>query len=460
MTDSELFFNPRTIAVVGATEDPSKFGNAVTLNIVKNPNLKAKIYPISRSSPKIMGLTAYPSIHDVPDSIDLAIILVPAKVVPLIVDQCINKPVKRIIIVTAGFGEINEEGKRIEREMAAKCQAAGIRVIGPNCVGIQNVDIGLNASFIQDPLHGNIAMVSQSGSFGCAIMDGLKWNDLGMAKFANIGNAMDLSFAEILAYFRNDENSKVVAVYVESVKDGKAFFEQMKSIAPIKPVAVLKGGRTQAGMAAAGSHTGSLATNYSVLKAAVDQAGGLLCENIEDYITALKTFSLLPIPKGAKIGVLTNSGGAGVLFSDNAEELGLQLDPFSETLISKLKPLVVDLVQMVNPLDMIAGAAEENYYKVTKAMLDEDSGIDIVVPCGVYPPFLGFKFEDNLRGMIRAWNETGRKKPLIPLLIFGSGYEKVKEVAKSENVALFSTPREAAFATQILIKRMQFLNRI
>ncbi len=457
MTD--LFFNPHTIAVVGATEDPKKFGNAVTANILKNPNLKAKIYPISRSAPKILGLQAYPSILDIPDEIDLAIILVPAKVVPLIVDQCISKPVKRIIIVTAGFGELNEAGKALEHEMAAKCSAANIRVIGPNCVGIQNVDIGMNASFIQDPLPGNISMVSQSGSFGCAIMDGLKWNELGMSKFANIGNALDISFADILEYFKDDGNTDVVAVYIEAVKDGKAFFEQMKAIAPKKPAVVLKGGRTQAGMAAAGSHTGSLASNYTVIKAAVEQAGGVMSESIEDYITALKTFSLLPIPQGAKIGVLTNSGGAGVLYSDSAEEHGLKLEPFSEPLIEKLKPLVIDLVQMVNPLDMIAGAAEENYYQVTKAMLEDDSGIDIVVPCGVYPPFLGFKFEKNLQGMIRAWNETGRKKPLLPLLIFGSGYEKVKEVAKAENVALFSTPHEAAYATQILIKRMKFLNR-
>lgn len=456
---TNLFFSPNSIAIIGATEDPKKFGNAVTSNIVKNPKLTAKIFPISRSSSTILGLTAYRSILDVPESVDLAIILVPAKFVPSVVDDCIEKKVKRIIIVTAGFGEISPEGKEIEQKMAEKCRNAGIRVIGPNCVGIQNVDIGMNASFIQDPLPGKISMVSQSGSFGCAIMDGLKWNDMGMSKFANIGNAMDVSFDEILEFFNTDPNTHVIAIYLEAVKDGVAFYQVLKKIAPNKPAVVLKGGRTQAGMAAAGSHTGSLASNYTVLKAAVDQAGGIMCENIEDYITTLKTFSLLPIPKGVNIGVLTNSGGAGVLYSDSAEELGLKLSPFSEHLKEKLKPLVIDLVQMVNPLDMIAGANEENYYRVTKAMLEEDSGIDIVVPCGVYPPFLGMKFEKNLEGMIRAWNETGRKKPLIPLLVFGSGYEKVKEVATRECVPIFSTPHEAAYATKVLIQRMKVLDR-
>ncbi|MHA1775596.1 MAG: acetyl-CoA synthetase [Promethearchaeia archaeon] len=455
----KLFFYPKSIAIIGATEDSKKFGNAVTSNLVRNPKLTAKIYPVSRSSSTILGLPAYPSILKVPEPVDLALILVPAKYVPQVVDDCIQKQVKRIIIVTAGFGEVSKEGKEIERVIAEKCRQAGIRLIGPNCVGIQNVEIGMNASFIQYPLPGKISMVSQSGSFGCAIMDGLKWNDLGMSKFANIGNAVDVSFDEIIQYFHKDPDSQVVAIYLESVSDGKAFYRVMKEIAPDKPTVVLKGGRTAAGMAAAGSHTGSLASNYRVLKAAVEQAGGIICEDIEDYITTLKTFSLLPLPQGKKIGVLTNSGGAGVLYSDSAEELGLKLAEFSPHLKNKLKPLVIDLVQIVNPLDMIAGANDENYYQVTKAMLEEDSGIDIVIACGVYPPFLGMTFERNLQGMIRAWDETGRKKPLIPLLVFGSGYEKVKEVANRERVPVYSSPHEAAFATKVLIQRWNVLNR-
>ncbi|MHA1646164.1 MAG: acetate--CoA ligase family protein [Promethearchaeota archaeon] len=455
----KIFFNPRNIALIGATENPKKFGNAVTKNLVENPKLEVELFPVSRSAELIMGLKAYPSILDIPKDIDLAIVLVPSKVVPLVVDQCIEKKVKRIIIVTAGFGEVSNEGKQIEQEMARKCRAAGIRLIGPNCVGLQNEGIGMNASFIQRPLKGNISMVSQSGSFACAMIDGLRWNNLGLTKFANIGNGVDLSFDEILNYFGEDPNSEVITVYTEAVKDGKAFYNQLKKISPKKPIVVLKGGRTSAGMAAASSHTGSLASNYKILKTAVEQSGAVICEKMNDYITAMKSFSMLPIPKGTSIGALTNSGGAGVLYSDNAEEQGLKMAKFSNALIERLKPQVIDLVQMVNPLDMIAGAAEENYYQITKTML-ESPDIDIVVPCGVFPPFLGMKFENNFRGMIRAWNETGRKKPLIPLLVFGSGYEGVTELSKKENVAFFSTPHDAAYATKILIDRMHFLQRM
>jgi acyl-CoA synthetase (NDP forming) len=454
------FFYPKSIALLGATEDPAKFGNAVTKNLMENPNLQVKLIPISRSRDSVMGLKAYSSILDVPEDIDLAIILVPSKVVPLVVDQCIEKSVKRIIVVTAGFGEISEEGKQIEQEMARKCRNAGIRMIGPNCVGIQNADIGMNASFIQAPMKGNISMVSQSGSLGCALIDGMRWDNLGISKFANIGNGVDTSFTEIIAYFKEDPNTHVIAVYTEAIKDGKAFYTELKAVTPQKPVVILKGGRTTAGMAAAGSHTGSIASNYRILKTAVEQAGGVLCESIEDYLTAFKTFSYLPIPKGVKIGVLTNSGGSGVLYSDNAEEQGLVLAEFSEALKAKLKSSVIDLVQMINPLDMIAGATEETYYEITKAMLEPGSGIDIVVPCGVNPPFLGMTFENHFRGMIRAWNETGRKKPLIPLLFFGSGYETLVSFAQKEGVAFFSTPHEAAYATKLLIDRMNFLNRV
>ena len=236
-------------------------------------------------------------------------------------------------------------------------------------------------------------------------------------------------------------------------------FNGLKEISPKKPVVVLKGGRTSAGMAAAGSHTGSIASNYRVLKTAVEQAGGTMCKTIEEYIIALKTFSYLPLPRGKKIGVLTNSGGTGVLFSDKAEELGLELAKFSDNLKEKLSPHLISLVQKVNPLDMIAGAGEKQYYEITKAMLEEDSGIDIVVACGVYPPFLGMKFENNYRGIINAWNDTGRKKPVIPLLVFGNGYETIIDFAQKEHVPYFSSPSEAAYAIKILIQRMDFLNK-
>ncbi|GAH63052.1 unnamed protein product, partial [marine sediment metagenome] len=185
------FFFPKSIAVIGATANPRKFGNAVTINILKNKNLKSELFLVTQKSNEILGLKCYKSILDVPKDVDLAIILVPAKVVDGVIDQCIEKQVKSIIIVTAGFGEINQEGKKAEKRIAEKCTKVGIRVMGPNCVGIQNIDIGLNASFIQAAPPGTISMISQSGSFGCASFYAMERENLGCSKFANIGNNID-----------------------------------------------------------------------------------------------------------------------------------------------------------------------------------------------------------------------------------------------------------------------------
>lgn len=446
------FFYPQTIAVIGATADPKKFGHAVTENLLANKDLKADIYPINPKAEEIMGLQCYKNIKDIPTDIDLAIILVPAKVVPMVVDDCIEKKVKRIVIVSAGFGEINEEGKKIEREIVRKCHEAGIRVIGPNCVGIQNVDIGLNASFILTPLHGNVSMVTQSGSFGAACLYEMWWQGLGFSKFANLGNMADINLTDLLLFFKDDEPSKVVCVYLENVINGREFYQAIKSVAETKPVVVMKGGRTAAGMKSASSHTGSMATNYSSLKTAVKQAGALMCENLNEYIAAIKAFSLLPLPKGTKIGVLTNSGGSAVLFSDAAEEYGLSLAEFTEEFKEKIDPFVIPLVKKVNPLDLIAGANGETYYHVTKAML-EDPNIDIVVPCCVIPTFLEMKPDEHYQGVIKAWNETGRKKPIIPLFMSGFLLDDVKKVAQQEKAPIFTSPKEAAYATKVLIDR-------
>ncbi|MHA1106760.1 MAG: acetate--CoA ligase family protein [Promethearchaeota archaeon] len=453
-----IFFTPKTIAVIGATANPKKFGNAVTINILKNKELKSKLFLVTQNSKEILGIPCFQSILDISEEIELAIILVPAKVVNVVIDECITKKVKRIIIVTAGFGEINDEGKQAENLIAEKCRDNDIRIMGPNCVGIQNNEIGLNASFIQAAPHGNISMISQSGSFGCASFYALERENIGCSKFANIGNNVDIGFIDILDYFKTDSNTKLISMYMETITQGRKFLELLKEIILTKPIVIFKGGRTATGMKAASSHTGSIATNYKMLKAAIEQAGATLCESASDFVVALKTFSFLPVPQGDKIGVLTNSGGSSVLFSDKVEDFGLTLVEFSNNLKEKIKKHLISLVKLVNPLDMIGVAGESQYYEVTKAML-EAPDIDIVVPCLVIPPFLEMKSDEHYRGMVRAWNDTNRKKPIIPLIFFGENFEELKNFAKKEEAPIFYTPQEAAFAVKILVERSRIMNK-
>jgi len=455
----DFFFFPKSIAVIGATANPKKFGNAVTVNILKDKHPNIKLFLISPNREEILGLKCYPSILDVPQAVDIAIILVPAKIVHLVIDECIEKQVKGIIIITAGFSEIDEKGREEEKIIAQKCKQAGIRVMGPNCVGIQNVDLNLNASFIQNAPPGNISMISQSGSFGCASFYALEQEGLGISKFANIGNNIDVSFGDVLEFFNHDKNSKIISIYMETIKDGKKFFDKLSEIVPKKPLILLKGGKTSIGMKAASSHTGSLSSNYKILKVAINQAGAILCENASDFITALKTFSLLPIPKGKQIGVLTNSGGSSVLFSDKLEEFNLGLSLFSKELKNKMREFLIPLVKLVNPLDMIGGAAEEEYYNITKLMLEEET-LDIVVACVVIPPFLEMDTDEHYRGIIRAWNDTGRKKPLIPLIFFGKSFESLNKLSKRERAPIFYTPNEAAYACKLLVERAKILLKL
>ncbi|MFX1375072.1 MAG: CoA-binding protein [Promethearchaeota archaeon] len=453
------FFNPKTIAIIGATNNPKKFGNAVTINILKNKNLQSEVYLISYKKQEIGGFKCFRSILEVPRDIDIAIILVPAKGIDEIIDQCIIKKVKGIIIITAGFGEIDEDGKKREEVIATKCKKAGIRIMGPNCVGIQNLDIQLNASFIQSAPPGGIGMISQSGSFGCASFYAMEREHIGCSKFANLGNNIDVSFREILEFLKNDPNTSVICIYMEAIENGKDFLKTLKDIVPKKPIVLLKGGRTSYGMKAASSHTGSIATNYRMLKTSIKQAGATICENANDFITALKTFSYLPIPKGERIGVLTNSGGSSVLFSDKAEEFNLKMVEFSDEFKKKISSHLIPLVKLVNPLDMIGIADESTYYNITKLML-EDQMIDIVVACVVIPPFLKMKPDEHYRGIIRAWNDIGRKKPLIPLIMFSEEFKSLREHSRREKSTIFFTPHDAGFAIRLLIDRMKLLNNL
>jgi acetyltransferase len=282
---------------------------------------------------------------------------------------------------------------------------------------------------------------------------------LGCSKFANLGNMIDVSFGEILDYFSHDPKTDIICLYLEAIPEGREFYERLKTIIPKKPVIALKGGRSSIGMKAVASHTGSIASNYKIIKSAIVQAGGVLCESIRDYATALKTFAYQPVPNGNKIGVITNSGACSVLFSDRVEQFGLKLASFSEDLKQKINPHVIPLVKKINPLDMIAGAREEQYHLISKILL-EDPDIDIVVGCTAVPTFLEMKKIDHYRGMITAWNETGRKKPLIPLCLFADKFIEITSYADDQKAPVYYTPFEAAYACRLLIDRMKYLNKL
>lgn len=459
MNQLDHLFNPRSICFVGATTDPMKIGSAIVKNLSKLLDSSLKIYFVAKKLKELHGSPVYSSILEIKAEIDLVLIMVPSKYVEQVIDECISIRVKGIIIMSAGFGELTKEGKIIEQRIVNKCNNVGIRVVGPNCVGLQNTQIDLNASFIQHPPKGNVGMVSQSGSLAAACIWKWRAQGIGCSKMINLGNASDIKIPEIVQYFQTDDETDVITVYMESIKNGREFVRILQKTTKTKPVLVLKGGRNPTGLTAAQSHTGSISTNYDILKAALTQAGGISCISLGEFNTGVKTFAHLPVPKGEKIGVITASGGGGVLYCDFLEDFNLKLSTFSETLKSQISEVVIPLVRLINPLDIIASADETNFYETTKILL-QSSEIDIVVICSLVPPHQPGEPQSHMRGVLNAWDETGRQKPVIPIMINAENFSEISNLSHEGKMPIYYSPKAAAYATSLLIKRKNYLKKV
>ncbi|MCG3218224.1 MAG: CoA-binding protein [Candidatus Heimdallarchaeota archaeon] len=458
MSLKEIFY-PKTIAIIGASDNPQKFGYEVTKNIITNKDDNLTVFPIHPSSEEVLGLKVNKSVLDVADDIDLAIILVGQRYVIPVVKECAQKKVKGLIIVTAGFSEINEEGRKLEEEIKTIANEAGISIIGPNCVGIINMDHSLNASFIETPLKGSIAMIAQSGSFGAACFYTLSDQNIGISKFANLGNMIDINYSDLLPFYRDDENINSIGLYIEAVKKGREFYETLKEITPKKPVVILKGGRTEQGTKSALSHTGSLSSGFNAFKAAATQAGALMANTIGQLTSGLKALSMIPPAKGDRVAVITNAGGVGVILSDELFDYDITLNDFSEEIQVKLKEGLNPLVKPTNPVDTIASAREKEYYHATKTLLEANE-VDIVIAECVIPTFLEMKSDEHIKGAINAWNDTGRKKPLLLCWMSGHLVEKPIELCGQENVPIFLEIENVAFACHSLVHRWKVTNKL
>ncbi len=323
-----MFFNPSSIAIVGATDDPRKFGHEVTKNVVsslKHSSQQVEIFPVNPKKHKVMGLKSYNNLSSINRPIDLVIILVPKKAVRSVVEEAISNKTKGIIIVTAGFGEYSEEGKKEEQYLAKLAKENGARIIGPNCVGIINTNIPLNASFIITPPKGKIAIISQSGSMAAAIVYG----GIPLGYFANIGNQADVSETEILEYFLSLDDVSVVGMYLETLKDPLGFYHALKTSS--KPVVVFKTGRTDQGAKSASSHTGSIATSHVAFTAAIKQAHQHIANDEIEFVGKLKALSTFTPQEQMRIAIITNAGGPAVALSDLLAECGFSLTEISET---------------------------------------------------------------------------------------------------------------------------------
>jgi len=357
------FFKPKSIAVIGASREPEKVGHKIFRNLVSS-GFQGGLYPINPKTKELLGFKCYPSVVEVPDDIDLAIIAVPARIVPMIAEQCGSKGVKGIVVISAGFSETGREGTMLERKLLDICRKYKMRMQGPNCLGIINTQSRMNASFAAtNPSSGNIAFVSQSGALGSTILNWALQNNVGFTSFISLGNESDLNAADFIEALAEDPQTRAIGLYIEGVKDGDRFIEVARKTTRKKPIIALKAGTTDVGVRAVSSHTGSLAGSDTAFTAAFRKTGILRVETLEELFDLVLAFKDQPLPKGKNVLIITNGGGPGILTADACEKMGLNLPLLEHGIREELRKSMPPHSSLNNPVDVL-GDADENRYKL------------------------------------------------------------------------------------------------
>jgi len=413
------FFEPRTVAVVGANRTRGRIGSEI-LNNLQTAGFTGTIVPVHPEAVEVAGLPAYRRVSDVPVAVDLAMIVVPAAEVLAAVDDCIAKGVRAICVISAGFSECDAAGRAREAALVDKVRRAGCRLIGPNCMGLLNTDPGvrLNATFSPVyPPRGNVAMSTQSGALGLAILDYAQQLGIGISSFVSVGNKADVSGNDLIQYWAEDPQTSVILLYLESFGNPKKFAEIARRVSRTKPIVAVKAGRSLAGSRAAASHTGALASNDVVVDALFRQAGVIRTERLEEMFDVATLLSHQPIPRGPRVAILTNAGGPGILAADACEAHGLQLPPLSDATRAELRSFLPVAASVNNPVDMLASAPADHYGRALTAILGDesiDSVITIFIPPLVTEP-------DAVAGAITTAVQGTREKPVLGVFMRSAG---------------------------------------
>lgn len=376
----DAIFAPRNVAVIGATERAGSVGRTILSNLLANPQFAGKIFPINPKRPTVLGQPAYPSISAVPTPIDLAVIATPADTMPDVIAQCVAARVCGAIIVSAGFREVGAKGVELERNVLAEARRSGMRIIGPNCLGVMNPLIGLNATFaagIARP--GNVAFLSQSGALCTAILDWSLRELVGFSAFVSTGTMLDVGWGDLIDYFGNDPTTKSILIYMESIGDARSFLSAAREVALSKPIIVIKAGRTEAAAKAAASHTGALTGGDDVVDAAFRRAGVLRVKNIADLFYMAEVLARQPRPSGPRLTILTNAGGPGVLAADALILAGGDLAHLSSQTIEALDDVLPPQWSHSNPVDVLGDAGPERYAKALEVAARDPGGDGLLV---------------------------------------------------------------------------------
>lgn len=378
----ELFFKPRSVAVIGASKNPKKDGNIILRNII-NSDFAGEIYPVNPSADEVLEHKAYPAVSEIPGEVDLVVMIIPAKFCVQAMMDCAKKQVKAVIIEAMGFNEVGGEGKLLQEKIVNIAKECGIRVMGPNCTGIVSRDIATTFFPIRDVPRGNVTLIGQSGLLAAGMASDIVVNkSLNVNKICSIGNKCDVNENDLLGYFGEDPETDVISMYLESIADGYNFVKIAKKVASEKPVILLNGGRTQAGAQAAMSHTGSIASDNKIVEAAIKQTGCIKADDFSELKDFAKVFSTQPVPKGNRVAVVTAAGSVGVVVSDLCAEHGLEMPKLSDETVATLKDVFPPNMPPSNPVDLWYSIEKLGLVKTLETTLAaplQDPGIDAAI---------------------------------------------------------------------------------
>ncbi|OGI00512.1 MAG: GNAT family acetyltransferase [Candidatus Melainabacteria bacterium GWF2_32_7] len=452
----DAIMRPKAIAVIGATERQGSLGRELVNNIIRY-EFSGEIYLINPKSDTLFGKKTYKSVLDVPGQVDLAVIVIPNTLVSEAIDQCHEKGIKGVVIITAGYKETGAEGAKLEQDLVEKLHKYGMRAVGPNCMGVLNTDpsVRMNAQFAEDlPNPGKTAFVSQSGALGAAIITISKDFNIGLSQFVSVGNKADVNDATMLEYWEDDSNVDQILLYVESIENPVNFRQLASRISKKKPIVAVKSGRSAAGAKAASSHTGALAGADLAADALLKQSGVIRVTSILELFEVAQIFTTSPLPKGNRVAIITNTGGPGIMATDALSEYGLQIAELKEETQNKMKEFLPAAASVRNPVDMIASAPIEHYTKCLDIIL-KDENVDMVMIIAL--PFMGQNPMEIANG-IMDMKKQHPDKPIVNVFI--TSREFFGQISKEKvNTPFYAYPESAAKAMARLDYYRRWLER-
>lgn len=451
--DIKPILSPESIAVIGASRRSGAVGNRIVKNILES-GFKGPVYPINPKADKIHGLKCYPSVLKVEGDVDLAVVAVPARIVPEVVEEAGVKGVKGLIVISAGFREIGEEGAKLEKEVLTLCRKYGMRMVGPNCLGVINTSVPMNTTFASSqPIPGSIAFLSQSGALCTAVIDWAPKEGLGFSVIVSLGNSADLNVVDFIEALKEDENTRVIACYIEGISEGDRFVKAVGEVSRKKPVVILKAGLTSMGIRAVSSHTGSMAGSAVAYSTVFKRMGVIQVDSVEDLFNYARAFASQPIPEGRGLAILTNAGGPGIVATDSCEKSGLRLAWLSQETIEKLRAILPEQASVINPVDVLGDASAERYKQALQILLDDpgvNSVIVILTPQAVTQPV------ETAKAILEVYR-SNPKKPILAVFMGGKAVAEAVKILRDNGIPVYEFPEEAVKTVEGMVRYAEYL---